>query len=289
MVRTYSGINNRVSPEQKIQFRDRIIEKYQPYIDGDKEFSMACGPGCGGGKSAISRAKQRMGIFTQNQETNQSTGGMTMTEAQTVRMKFIGGEQGKIPFKCERGTYYGAATSFWRYANVHPDDIEKLIASGKWERAELIVATPVVPVAAPVSAPVVKQEPEPVEEPKAHAVAWPGPTPEGEPFAEFDEEEPVVGVDSAIGEDASGVLFNPTKEPGKPSDPDIGEDLTDYYFSGKAKAKELVTWINEEPLDKLSLLSLQTLEEDRDSPRTSVLKAITASLEDQGFLPHASE
>jgi len=144
---------------------------------GGKEPGMPCGGGCGGAGKAVMAAKDAWnGIPAERGTSGLSvrrvlTGrGGTMSEndtnVQPVRMEFVGLRAGSVAYPGLRGSgrkYRGGNNTIDKFKNVHPADVDTLLASGDWRRVGPPIATE------PVQPPV-KVEPEPVKQ-AAHVSA----------------------------------------------------------------------------------------------------------------------
>lgn len=137
---------------------------------------MPCGGGCGGGGQAVMAAKDAWNGVPKEmpasgvtvQRVANGRGGPAMdidSGVQPVRMEYTGKRGGLTTYPGARGSnrkYRASVDVLSRFHNVHPGDVETLLASGEWRR----VGPP--PALEPVQAPV-KVAPEKVEEPVAEA------------------------------------------------------------------------------------------------------------------------
>lgn len=59
-----------------------------------------------------------------------------MATKQTTRLRFIGTEQAPVSFKPNDTLYHGAADGVHTFIEAQPEDLAKLVESGKWVLAE---------------------------------------------------------------------------------------------------------------------------------------------------------
>ncbi len=80
---------------------------------------------CGNGGNAILEAKRALNLIPRE----------TITVADLpneVRLEFTGNFAGPIGFTVNGRTYYGATDELYRFINAPKEDVDKLVASGKW-------------------------------------------------------------------------------------------------------------------------------------------------------------
>jgi len=80
---------------------------------------------CGNGGNSILEAKRALGLLPRE----------TLTVAELpneVRLMFIGVWMGPVGFQVNGRTYYGAADELHKFVNAPREDVDKLVATGKW-------------------------------------------------------------------------------------------------------------------------------------------------------------
>lgn len=111
-----SGKRRKYSLANKEDLTAQITKKY-----GSRSMA-GC---CGGNGDAIIKAKEAAGLLAR-QNLEKSSG---------VRLEFIGAELAPITFKVNGHQYEGAADELYRFIVVPPEDVEMLVAYGKWRQA----------------------------------------------------------------------------------------------------------------------------------------------------------
>lgn len=124
------GISGGVPVEKRDAYAQAIIQAYAPYVNGDKAMGSCC-PGTGG--TEVMEAKLRLGLV-EGPAAAVLIGG-SMSGDGWVRMEFIGQEKAPIPYRGvdTRRAYAGADDILNKFSDVHPDDVETLIRTGKWK------------------------------------------------------------------------------------------------------------------------------------------------------------
>lgn len=122
---------------------------------------------CGGNGAAIMAAKQAFqGVLPETESgltirrTAQGRGAAPVvdTAAPVVRLQFTGQRTGAVTYRGNAGREYrGGNNPQNRFINAHPDDVDKLLATGQWQRVGL--ATPPAPL--PRVQPPAEPEPRP--------------------------------------------------------------------------------------------------------------------------------
>lgn len=126
--RTREGGRRQIAEQHGTALRALLRERYGEYTNGAK--TMAC---CGGSSGKASFMAQRIDI---------QAGGPAVGDDGLVEMTFTGDEPGSLHFKNPKNgrSYRGSAgvvrdgirTGGHRFARVHPDDVDFLLATGKW-------------------------------------------------------------------------------------------------------------------------------------------------------------
>jgi glycosyltransferase involved in cell wall biosynthesis len=128
MYRGFSGNGRKDSLANLDETISVIREKYGDYLSGEKEMA----PCCGGNGETIMRAKEAIGEARPAPQVKPVYG--------TVRMEYVGDKVGAITFfgmSAER-KYRGGNNPQDKYANVHPEDVERLKSTGAWRPAAVI-------------------------------------------------------------------------------------------------------------------------------------------------------
>lgn len=139
-IRDSSTRKDALTREETDRARDTILERYQDYFtDGGKKMAGCCG---GGGKSII-QAKQAAQLLD-SMPGIQMTGGQIMSnEGGFVRMEYTGQQRGARTYRGKnRRTYRGGNNPIDKFADVHPDDVETLAATGWWVVVRRASSTP---------------------------------------------------------------------------------------------------------------------------------------------------
>lgn len=141
-----------------------LRERYGDYYDGRK--TMACGKCPGSGATPIMQAKQAAAHLHARAAAAEAVQRRNGTMSEAVRMEYIGANTGAISFQRVGGkaltrTYRGGRANTARFADVHPDDVQLLEATGKWKVVPRpgVVATNVPDPGAPVLPPALEVEP----------------------------------------------------------------------------------------------------------------------------------
>jgi len=128
---------------------------------------------CGGQSKAVLRAK--MFVQQQNYISEVDLSQALKIGGGHMRLEYVGDRIGAVTFNGNEGrTYRGGNSALHRYAEVHEDDVQKLLASGSWRA---VMARPAPPVSASVQPPAPPvpeaeiKEPAAVEVVEASAVA----------------------------------------------------------------------------------------------------------------------
>lgn len=102
-------------------------------------------PGCcGGNGDALLQAKRAIGEAEQVQSLTLAA---DLPDG-VARMEFVGEQLGAVTFHGGGGRQYrGGNNSFERYANVHRDDVDRLVSTGKWR---LVVRPRPTPAPTPI-------------------------------------------------------------------------------------------------------------------------------------------
>lgn len=141
--RTETGTRRKISQKMAKPLNAGFAKKF-------KEVEMAgC---CGNGADSLLEAKRALGLIPREEPVN-------LAELPNeVRMEFIGPYLGPVGFQVNGRTYYGARDDLHRFINAPKEDVEKLVATGKWKimavpKVEQVrIPAPDVPVAEPVTA-----------------------------------------------------------------------------------------------------------------------------------------
>lgn len=131
---------------------EQLTERY-------KEATM--GGCCGGNGAAILAAKQAFqGVLPETESglsirrTARGGAGVPVVDAGTpvVRMQFIGQRTGAVTYRGKGNREYrGGNNPQNRFANVHPEDVDLLAATGHWQRVGLATAPPPLPRVQPAA------------------------------------------------------------------------------------------------------------------------------------------
>lgn len=242
-IRRETGHFQDLDTAERKAYREEYIQKhYAKY----KEKPMPCGS-CGNGGKVIMAAKQ---VFRE-----QSAGPVASATDGPVRMQFIGQERGAITIHVNGRAYRGANSDLHRFANVNPADVEKLEATGKWQRVQREVIQAIPANQAPPPAPINWPAPvSPVVTPEKQAQATQEPLPAYQPSP----------VEVAVNQPA-----NQKKLTG------------DENITGAEVLKMSVRQIQDavKDADKGVLLGWLQAEQDAENPRSSAVKAIETAID----------
>lgn len=124
------GERRRNADTMKDELLSYLKDKYAKYYT-DLEQTMC---GCKGNSNTV-KPNRRVGEAVQ--ETTVLGG---VTETQNTVLEFQGKQTGLLPFKGYEGRmYFGANSATGRRIEVHPDDIDKLLSTGRWKVAPAVV------------------------------------------------------------------------------------------------------------------------------------------------------
>lgn len=150
--RLATGTRRNVGMEKQTELSQIIKSRYDRYYSGDGVTMSEC---CGGNDEAILAAKRAVAFsygdaegvakYAPRPETlNAITSGITPL---MVRLEFTGSQAGPIPFMGGNGRQYRGANSVkYKYIDAHPDDVERLVNTGQWQRVEVISPIPEPPI-----------------------------------------------------------------------------------------------------------------------------------------------
>lgn len=193
-IRDSSNRKQAIDRQESDAARDTILSRYKEYFNGGKSMAGCCG---GGGKNIL-RAKQTANLLDGVQQAGiQMTGGQAMND-NFVRMEYTGQQKGARNYRGADGRriYRGGNNPMDKFADVHPQDVAILEATGWWKVVRKAAVMPADPVAAAV---------EPVRpaaqvdwraiaaEGETEAVAPASPTPESSPDYAWSEDNEAEG------------------------------------------------------------------------------------------------
>jgi glycosyltransferase involved in cell wall biosynthesis len=142
------GARRQYAVRHQVELKSLLEERYRPYISGGKEIMPCCG---GKGKQPTPQTVKEGATTVSNTSTTTY-----------VRMEYTGKNTGAVTFSGANGrSYRGGANPTSRFANVHKDDVERMINTRKWK----VVNRP---------RPTVHRGAQPVPPPKPALVAEPG-------------------------------------------------------------------------------------------------------------------
>jgi glycosyltransferase involved in cell wall biosynthesis len=119
--RADTGQRRRYAMQNSTELRNEITARYGPYARGEKTI-MGC---CGGKKTSPPMV-----------DSTPILGAAAATDG-NVRMEYLGQQSGAITYRGAQGrAYRGGNNPHRKYANVHPDDVERLANTGKWRVVE---------------------------------------------------------------------------------------------------------------------------------------------------------
>lgn len=140
-IRRETGHFSEMQVEEKRKYKDEyIISHYKEFLTGAKAMA-GC---CGGNGGALQAAKQ---VF---QNIPQEQGQVFMSNGK-VRMEYIGVERGAVTIHVNGRPYRGADSPLHKYADADPQDVDKLVATGKWRVVRSQASAPASLVAPPSS------------------------------------------------------------------------------------------------------------------------------------------
>jgi hypothetical protein len=151
--RLHTGGRRQESFDRKDATKTILRERYDAYVTG--ETSM---PGCcGGNGDALLKIKQSLG---EGEQVQALTIAGDLPDGQ-ARMEFVGDQIGAVTYFGSDGRQYrGGNNPHDRYANIHRDDVDRLLSTGKWK---LVVRPRPQPAPTPVAT-IVTPTPDPVPE-----------------------------------------------------------------------------------------------------------------------------
>lgn len=128
--RTYTGSRRLNALQKRGELLAKFQGRYGPYLKGEKTMAGCCGGDAG---NAVLAAKQALsGSAPPSPQAESLPAGQTR-----VRMEFIGGETGAVSFSgLNNRKYRGANSALHKYIDAHPEDVERLEMTGKWQRVE---------------------------------------------------------------------------------------------------------------------------------------------------------
>lgn len=143
--RMHTGQQRELSLTRKDGLLAELRARYARYARGEEQMS-GC---CGGNGGAILAAKQALGDMGGGgaRSLAQVSGEPIGQGAATVRMRYVGENVGAISFVGTNRSrrYRGGNNPSDRYADVHKDDVEHLVLSGRWVVDVPTVPTPAAP------------------------------------------------------------------------------------------------------------------------------------------------
>lgn len=123
--RTHTGTRRPNDEGEALKLTDTIRARYRDYLTGAKKMS-----GCCGGGAAI---QEFIRIKNQIAGEPEPVKSIAIAENKMVRLEFIGETVGAITFRVNGHEYRGGNNNFDRYVDAAPDDVEKLVITGKWK------------------------------------------------------------------------------------------------------------------------------------------------------------
>jgi glycosyltransferase involved in cell wall biosynthesis len=123
--RQHTGGRRQESFDNQTATKAILAERYGAYKTGEKQM-----PGCcGGNGDAILAVKRALG---EGEQVQSLTMAADLPDGD-ARMEFIGEQMGAVTFFGSEGRQYrGGNNPHDRYANVHRNDVERLVNTGRW-------------------------------------------------------------------------------------------------------------------------------------------------------------
>jgi glycosyltransferase involved in cell wall biosynthesis len=177
--RQHTGQRRETSLTHKDELLARLRARYGDYGDGGGTPMTSC---CGGNGEAILKAKQMIGALPPDpgeaQAARRAQAPATAAGATSVRMEYVGQNQGSIRFTVNGRHYRGGNNDIDRYHDMPPEDANALANDPRWRRVRLpeppAVTTPVEAVLPTVPIPAEAAEELARLEAMTQATALPG-------------------------------------------------------------------------------------------------------------------